>query len=119
VHGSDGLDEITTTGPTFAARFAGGVVETLGIDAAELGIARARSEQLQGGDAAENARIVSGVLGGEPGPRRDLVLVNAAGALWVAGAAPDLAGGLALAKESVDSGAARAKLAALVERSQR
>lgn len=119
VHGSDGLDEITTTGPTFAARFAGGVVETLTIDAAELGIARARSEQLAGGDAGENARIVTAVLGGESGPQRDLVLVNAAAALWVAGAAPDWAGGLALAEQSVDSGAARAKLAALVERSQR
>ena len=119
VHGSDGLDEITTTGPTFAARFAGGVVETLTIDAAELGIARARSEQLAGGDAAANARIVAAVLAGALGPQRDLVLVNAAGALWIADAAPDLASGLVLAARSVDSGAARAKLAALVERTQR
>ena len=118
VHGSDGLDEITTTGPTFAAHFHGGAVEARILDAADLGIARARSDQLLGGDAAENARIVRGVLEAQPGPQRDLVLVNAAGALWVAGAAPDLAGALALATRSVDSGAARAKLAALVERSR-
>jgi anthranilate phosphoribosyltransferase len=118
VHGSDGLDEITTTGPTFAAHFHGGAVEVRTLDAADLGIARARSEQLQGGDAAQNARIVLGVLEGQPGPQRDLVLVNAAAALWVGGAAADLADGLALAAQSVDSGAARAKLAALVESSR-
>ena len=118
VHGSDGLDEITTTGPTFAARFAGGVVESLTLDAADLGIERARREQLAGGDARENARIITAVLAGEAGPQCDLVLVNAAAALWVAGAAPDWAAGLGLAARSVDSGAARAKLAALVERSQ-
>ena len=63
--------------------------------------------------------LVTAVLAGELGPQRDLVLVNAAGALWIADAAPDLASGLALAAQSVDSGAARAKLAALVERTQR
>ncbi|RIL05897.1 MAG: anthranilate phosphoribosyltransferase [Proteobacteria bacterium] len=113
VHGSDGLDEITTTGPTFAARLADGCVESLAIDAAALGIARARREDLAGGDAAENAAIVRDVLGGEPGPRRDLVLVNAAAALWVAGAAADLSAGMAQARASIDSGAARAKLEAL------
>jgi anthranilate phosphoribosyltransferase len=118
VHGSDGLDEITTTGPTFAAHFHGGAVETRTLDAADLGIARARSEQLLGGDAAQNARIVLEVLEGRVGPQRDLVLVNAAGALWVGGAAADLADGLALAARSIDSGAARAKLAALVESSR-
>jgi len=118
VHGDDGLDEITTTAPSRAARWADGRFESFAIDPAALGVARARLEDLAGGDARENARIVRGVLAGEPGPRRDLVLVNAAAALWVAGAAADLAGGLVRARESIDSGAARAKLAALAQASQ-
>ncbi len=118
VHGSDGLDEITTTGPTFAARLADGRVEALALDAAAFGIARARAEDLRGGDAAENAAIVRAVLDGAPGPRRDLVLVNAAAALWVADAAGDLASGLERARASIDSGAARAKLAALADATQ-
>jgi anthranilate phosphoribosyltransferase len=118
VYGSDGLDEITTTGPTFAARLAAGTIESMTLDAASLGIARARAADLLGGDAAENAAIVRAVLAAEPGPRRDLVLVNAAAALWVAGAADDLSAGLALARDSIDSGAARAKLAALAAATQ-
>jgi len=114
VHGEDGLDEITTTAPTRAALFDRARVTPLSIDAQALGLARARPEELAGGDARENATIVRAVLDGEPGPRRDLVLVNAAAALWVAEAASDLAGGLALARESIDSGAARARLASLV-----
>jgi anthranilate phosphoribosyltransferase len=119
VHGEDGLDEITTTGPTRAARLHAGRVEPLRLDAADLGIARARREQLAGGDAAENAAIVRRVLAGEPGPARDVVLVNAAAALWVADAAPDWRSGLERARESLDSGAARARLDALVEASRR
>src|SRR5690606_13046288 len=94
VHGEDGLDEITTTAPTRAARLADGQVSTLRIDAAALGLPRAHLADLAGGDAADNARIVRAVLGGAPGPARDLVLVNAAAALWVAGASGDLADGL-------------------------
>jgi anthranilate phosphoribosyltransferase len=119
VHGEDGLDEITTTAATRAAHLADGRITSLRLDARELGLARARREDLAGGDAAENARIVRSVLAGEPGAPRDLVLVNAAAALWVAGAAPDLAHGLVLARESVDSGAAAARLRALVEASRR
>jgi anthranilate phosphoribosyltransferase len=119
VHGEDGLDEITTTAPTRAARLSGGRVEALRLDAAELGIPRARLEQLAGGDAAQNARIVRDVLGGAAGPARDVVLVNAAAALWVAEAAGGLGPGLARARESVDSGAAAAKLDALIEASRR
>jgi anthranilate phosphoribosyltransferase len=118
VHGSDGLDEITTTGPTAAALVAGGAIEPLAIDVASLGVARAKPAELRGGDAAENAAIVRAVLDGEPGPRRDLVLVNAAAATWVGGAAGDLATGLERARASIDSGAARAKLAALAAASQ-
>jgi len=119
VHGEDGLDEITTTGATLAAQVRDGRIEPLRLDAAALGVPRARPADLQGGDAAENARIVRAVLEGEPGPALDVVLVNAAAALWVADAADDWAEGLALARRSVASGAARAKLAALVEASRR
>jgi anthranilate phosphoribosyltransferase len=118
VHGSDGLDEITTTGPTAAAWLADDTIEERTIDAASLGLPRAKASDLAGGDAAENAAIVRAVLDGARGPRRDLVLVNAAAALWVAGVASDLAAGLARATESVDSGAARARLDALVAASR-
>jgi anthranilate phosphoribosyltransferase len=117
VHGSDGLDEITTTGTSQAALLEEGSVRTLGIDPAGLGVPRAEPQQLRGGDAQANAEIVRGVLAGEAGPRRDIVCVNAAAALWVADAAPDLAGGLRLAFESIDSGAAQQRLARLVEAS--
>jgi anthranilate phosphoribosyltransferase len=113
VHGEDGLDEVTTTAPTVAARLADGRIEALAIEPLALGIPRARPQDLLGGDAAVNARIVRAVLEGETGPACDVVLVNAAAALWVADAAPDLAGGLALARRSLVSGAAAARLEAL------
>jgi len=115
VHGSDGLDEVTTTGPTHAALLEQGSVKMLALDAAALGVARAEPADLRGGDAGRNAEIVRGVLAGERGPCRDIVCVNAAAALFVARAAPDLAACLRLACESVDSGAARERLAKLVE----
>jgi len=118
VHGSDGLDEITITGVTHAALLERGAVRELAIDPRAHGIALAEPDALRGGDAAENAAIALSILDGEAGPRRDVVLLNAAGVLWVAGAAGDLAEGLALARESLDSGAARAKLAALVAATQ-
>ncbi len=119
VHGEDGLDEITTTTTTRAARWYQGRLESLRIDPEALGVPRARSEALLGGDAAHNARLVRQVLEGESGPRRDIVALNAAAAIWVGGLADDLAGGLERARGSLDSGAARAKLEALVEESQR
>lgn len=117
VHGSDGLDELTTTGPSWAAHWRKGAVETLEIDPQALGIAVAAPEALRGGDAAQNAGILRRVLDGSEGPERDLVLLNAAAALWVADAAADLKEGLVRARESVDSGAARERLAALVRAS--
>jgi len=119
VHGSDGLDEITTTGASEAALLDAGRVRALHVDPQALGIPRAEPEALRGGDAAENAAIVRAVLEGEPGPRRDLVCANAAAALWVAGAAADLAAGLARARESLDSGAARERLRRLAEAAPR
>jgi anthranilate phosphoribosyltransferase len=114
VHGSDGLDEVTTSGPTHAALLEDGRVRELSIYPETLGVPHSHGDALRGGDAAENAAIALAVLEGEGGPRRDIVLLNAAAVLWVAGAAADLGEGLALARASLDSGAARAKLAALV-----
>ena len=119
VHGEDGLDEITTTARTRAAHLCDGRVESLSLDAADLGIARAEPVALLGGDAAENARIVRSVLEGAPGAPRDVVLVNAAAALWVADAAPDWKAGFERARDSVDSGAALGRLDALREASRR
>jgi anthranilate phosphoribosyltransferase len=115
VHGSDGLDELTTTGTSRAAYFDGRRIECSSVDPSALGLAIARSEDLAGGDATMNAKILRAILDGEVGPRRDIVLLNAAGALWVAEAAAGLEEGLALAADSIDSGRARGRLAALIE----
>jgi anthranilate phosphoribosyltransferase len=118
VHGADGLDELTLSGPTHAALLERGVVRELTIDPGALGLALAPASALAGGDAAENARITRAVLEGEPGPCQDIVLLNAGAALWIAEAAPDLGAGVALARRSIASGAAKAKLAALIEASR-
>ncbi len=115
VHGSDGLDELTTTGASAAALFEGGSVRSLAVDPETLGIAAPPPGALEGGDAGRNAKILRAVLEGEPGPRRDIVTLNAAAALWVAGAVPSLEAGLDPARQSLDSGAALRKLERLVE----
>jgi anthranilate phosphoribosyltransferase len=114
VHGSDGLDEVTTTGPTRAALFADGAVNTLTLDPLEHGVPRPPSGSLAGGDAAENADILRRVLAGEAGAARDITCVNAAAALWVGGVADDFGSGIELARRSIDSGAARQRLDDLV-----
>ncbi len=114
VHGSDGLDEITVTGPTHAALVDGGTVRRLTLDPEEIGVPRAAPADLAGGDPAENAEIARGILAGEAGPRRDIVVANAGAALWVAGAASDWSAGADQARASLDSGAAAASLEALV-----
>jgi len=118
VHGADGLDEVTTTGRTFAALLSEGHVRSFEIDPGDYGIPPTVIGALRGGDAAENAAIVRGVLEGERGARRDVVLLNAAAALWVAEAASDLDEGLAQARDSVADGAALRKLEALVAASR-
>ena len=118
VHGSDGLDEITTTGTTHAALAEGGGVEVLEIHPEKLGLPLARPEDLAGGDAQANASILREILAGEKGPRRDIVCLNAGGALWAARAVADLGAGIERAAESIDSGAAETKLAELVAASQ-
>ena len=118
VHGSDGLDEITTTGSTHAALSEAGKVEVLELKPEDFGLPRARGEDLVGGDATRNAEILRKVLEGEPGPRRDIVCLNAGAALWVGRAAGSLGEGVERAAESIDSGAAAKKLEALVQATQ-
>lgn len=114
VHGLDGLDEITITGPTRIAEARDGSVRTYEVDPEEFGMKRASLADLSGGDAAENASIVREVLSGKKSPRRDVVLLNSAAALVAAGRVDHLADGIPLAVSSIDSGAAAAKLQALV-----
>ncbi|MEA4839182.1 MAG: anthranilate phosphoribosyltransferase [Rhodospirillaceae bacterium] len=114
VHGSDGLDELTTTGPSHVAEWYRGGVREFDIAPEDIGLQRARSAELKGGDAEINARALRAMLDGEAGPYRDVVLLNAAASLLVAGKAETLAEGVALARQSIDSGAAREKLDALI-----
>ncbi len=113
VHGLDGLDEITITGPTRIAEARGGSVRTYEVDPEEFGMKRSTLADIAGGDAADNAAIVRQVLNGEKSPRRDVVLLNSAAALVAAGRADHLAEGIPLAVRSIDSGAASAKLVEL------
>ena len=115
VHGLDRLDEISVTGETQISHLKEGRVETYRFHPSQVGIPTAPVTAIRGGDAGENATIVRAVLGGERSPRRDIVLMNAAAALVCAGAAGDLTEGIRLAAESIDSGEAAKKLAALVE----
>ena len=119
VHGADGLDEITTTGDTQIAEVREGVVRLSQLRPEDFGVPRATLRELQGGDREENAQIIRGILAGEPGPRRDIVLVNAAAALVVGGKAQDFKDGMAMAAASVDSGAAARKLGELAALSHR
>lgn len=114
VHGSDGLDEITTSGPTAVAALENGAVTTFEITPEEVGLPRVGPEALRGGDAAANAVALKGVLEGRKGPYRDVAIFNAAAALVVAGKAADLASGVALAAQSIDTGAAEGSLGRLI-----
>jgi len=118
VHGLDGLDEITITGPTRVAEVREGSVRTFEVTPEEFGLSRAPLEAITGGDATENAAIVRKVLSGEKSPRRDVVLMNAAAALVAAGKADVMNNAIPLAARSTDSGAALSKLDALVHFTQ-
>lgn len=111
VHGADGLDEVTTTGETAVARLEGGCVKEERWTPEDFGLARARAEDLRGGDRDVNAAIVRAVLAGERGAARDIVLANAAAALLVAGIAASLKEGVARAAEAIDGGRAAGVLA--------
>jgi anthranilate phosphoribosyltransferase len=118
VHGHDGLDELTTTATSTIWRIQDGKVTTTLFDPRSVGIGLSSMDDLRGGTAAENAELTRGILAGEPGPRRDVVLLNAAASLVVAGKAPDIASAVELAASAVDSGAATRALELLVEESQ-
>src|SRR5690348_2891346 len=114
VHGSDGLDEITLTGSTFVAALEGGEIRTFEVSPDDVGFGRVGSEALKGGDADANAVALLSVLNGKPSAYRDVALLNAAAALIIAGRAKDLKEGVALGTQSLDSGAAAAKLKHLI-----
>ncbi|HXW24743.1 MAG TPA: anthranilate phosphoribosyltransferase [Xanthobacteraceae bacterium] len=114
VHGSDGLDEITTAGPTSVASLENGTVRSFEITPHDVGLPKADPAQLRGGDANANAVALLAVLKGEKTPFRDIAMFNAAAALVVAGRAKDFTGGMALARASLDSGEAEGRLDRLI-----
>ena len=114
VHGSDGLDEITLTGPTFVAALEKGAIRSFEVSPEDAGLKRVAGETLKGGDAAANAVALRNVLEGLPGPYRDVALLNAAAALVVAGRARELKEAMALGTRSIDSGAAAERLKRLI-----
>lgn len=113
VHGHDGLDEITTADMSFAAHWNGKSVETFEVDPRKFGFPLAMPQDLIGADPEANVRIANDILNGRPGPKRDIVLFNAAWALHMTGKAKDVSQGVTLAAESIDSGRAVSKLEAL------
>ncbi len=113
LHGSDGLDEVTTTGVTFVAEFDGKQITDYEIDPKELKLPIVKFEDIKGGELKDNVKIAKDVLGGKKDPHRDIVVLNAACGLYVAGKARTIAEGLALAAQSIDSGLAMDKLEAL------
>jgi anthranilate phosphoribosyltransferase len=115
VHGADGMDELTTTGETFVAEMKNGEIRTFTVTPADAGLSEASMEELQGGDAQENAAAIRAVLSGEHGPFRDIVILNSAAALIIAGRAGDLKEGAEMAARSIDDGAALQALEKLVE----
>jgi anthranilate phosphoribosyltransferase len=118
VHGADGLDEISNTGESQIAEVREGVVRSFRVRPEDFGLPQASIGDLQGGDRAENAQIIRHLLAGGDGPRRDIVLMNAAAALVAGGKARNLKEGVSLAGRSIESGAAGGKLEALVALSQ-
>ena len=119
VHGRDGLDELTLSACSDAVVLDHGAITPREIDPRDYGLAFAEPADLRGGSPEDNAARLVRILEGEPGAGRDVVLLNAAAALWVAGRATDMGQGMDQARESIDSGAARARLEALVAATQR
>lgn len=120
VSSEEGMDEIGISGITYAARLSGGTIQAFEIDPQHYGIARAPFEAILGGDATVNAGILTAILSGNAEPaQRDIVLINAAAAFEAAGAARDLQDGLEIARDAIDSGKAKAKLAQIADVSSR
>jgi anthranilate phosphoribosyltransferase len=115
VHGADGLDELTTTDASTMHELRAGRVTTSKVDPAELGLEIATADQLRGGSPEDNAAFARSVLGGQRGPHRDIVLLNAAAGLYVGGQVDSLAAGVTLAGEVIDAGSAERALDRLVE----
>ena len=114
IHGADGMDELSTTGASSVAELKNGHVTSFEITPEQAGVARAHLNDLKGGDAAHNAEVLRAMLDGAQGPFRDIVILNSAAALIVAGKAQDLKQAAAMAAEAIDSGAARETLARLI-----
>ncbi len=117
VHGAGGLDELSTLGYTKVSSLDDGMVRTFHVHPSDAGLPVAALEDLKGGDAGDNARAIEAILAGEPGPRRDIVLLNAGAAIFIAGRARSLADGVAVAAASLDGGEARQALDRLREAS--
>jgi anthranilate phosphoribosyltransferase len=117
VHGADGLDEISTTGYTKVSECRDGAVNTFYVHPSDFNLPKAAPEALRGGDAAENAAIARSVLAGDRGPARDIVLLNAAASLLIAGSVSTIADGIARAERALDDGSAAAVLERLVQTS--
>jgi len=115
VHGADGLDEITTTGPTFVSEVKDGVVTEIKIYPETYGIDLATIESLRGGHPAENAQALTALLNRQPSAYRDIVLLNSGAALMIAGLAGDIPAGIDMATHSIDSGKALITLEKLIE----
>ena len=115
VHGADGMDEMSTTGTTYVAALENGAVRIFEVLPEDAGLPRASLDDLKGGDAAYNAAALEALVDGVASPYRDIVLMNAAASLIVAGKADDLRAGVALAAASIDDGNAHAALDKLVE----
>ncbi|HKL48836.1 MAG TPA: anthranilate phosphoribosyltransferase [Desulfuromonadales bacterium] len=115
VHGLDGMDEVTLTGPTRVAEIKNGETVLSTVEPEDFGFARCQLSDLQGGDAEENAAIIRSILSGQRGPKRDVVVLNSAFALAAAGAAEDLQQGLVMSREVLDNGRVAQQLAGLVK----
>ena len=115
VHGADGLDELSVTGQNKISRLYDGYIETYYLDPQDLGLPRARLSDLAGGSVEENAAITKALLAGKDGPKRDVILLNAAAVLIAGGKASSFSEGLGLAAEAIDNGSAQRKLHQLIE----
>jgi len=118
VHGLEGMDELSTIGPTRVSELRDGEVRTREVRPEQFGLDRAEPEEIEGGDPAHSAETLLTAISGEEGPPRDIVLLNAGAAIYVGGRAPSIGDGIGLACAAIDSGAARAKLDALRDMSR-
>mgnify|MGYP002024239571 CR=1 FL=1 len=119
VHGADGLDEVSTTGPTYVAELKNGTVTEFTISPEDIGLPTATLDVLRGGDGPHNALYLRALLDGETGPYRDIVLFNAAAALYICNKVSSLKEGVEVSALAIDDGGARKALANLVDVSNR